>query len=87
VKSIAARLPLLNGKRSRGQSRDGLFQPGSARRIARWRDVLEHVRDLEPDWAPPKLRSLAARMGFGVEKIDTKVRSFPAARRCVACWA
>jgi len=37
--------------------------------------VLEHVRDLEPDWAPPKLRSLAARMGFGVEKIDTKVQN------------
>src|SRR5690606_21000575 len=35
--------------------------------------VLEHVRDLEPDWAPPKLRALAARMGFGAEKIDTKV--------------
>jgi ATP-binding cassette subfamily F protein 3 len=37
--------------------------------------VLEHVRDLEPDWPPPKLRSLAARMGFGVEKIDTKVQN------------
>jgi ATP-binding cassette subfamily F protein 3 len=37
--------------------------------------VLEHVRDLEPDWAPPKLRSLAARMGFGVDKIDTKVQN------------
>lgn len=37
--------------------------------------MYEHVRDLEPDWAPPKIRSLAARMGFGVEKIDTKVQN------------
>jgi ATP-binding cassette subfamily F protein 3 len=36
---------------------------------------MEHVRVLEPVWAPPKLRSLAARMGFGVEKIDTKVQN------------
>ena len=35
--------------------------------------VLEHVRDLEPDWAPAKQRGLAARMGFGREKIDTTV--------------
>jgi ATP-binding cassette subfamily F protein 3 len=74
VKSIAARLPLLAGKRvASGKAKMGYFSQDQLDELREGETVLEHVRDLEPDWAPPKLRSLAARMGFGVEKIDTKV--------------
>src|SRR5262245_60417629 len=74
VKSIAARLPLLTGKRvASSKAVMGYFSQDQLDELREGETVLEHVRDLEPDWAPPKLRSLAARMGFGVEKIDTKV--------------
>jgi ATP-binding cassette subfamily F protein 3 len=53
----------------------GYFSQDQLDELREGETVLEHVRDLEPDWAPPKLRSLAARMGFGVEKIDTKVQN------------
>jgi ATP-binding cassette subfamily F protein 3 len=76
VKSIAARLPLLAGKRvASGKAVMGYFSQDQLDELREGETVMEHVRDLEPDWAPPKLRSLAARMGFGVDKIDTKVQS------------
>lgn len=76
VKSIAARLPLLAGKRiASGKAVMGYFSQDQLDELRAGETVLEHVRDLEPDWAPPKLRALAARIGFGVEKIDTKVES------------
>jgi ATP-binding cassette subfamily F protein 3 len=76
VKSIAARLPLLMGKRvASGKCVMGYFSQDQLDELRAGETVMEHVRDLEPDWAPPKLRSLAARMGFGVEKIDTKVEN------------
>jgi ATP-binding cassette subfamily F protein 3 len=76
VKSIAARLALLNGKRvASGKAVMGYFSQDQLDELREGETVLEHVRDLEPDWAPPKLRSLAARMGFGQEKIDTKVQN------------
>lgn len=74
VKSIAARLPLLAGKRvASSKAVMGYFSQDQLDELRAGETVLEHVRDLEPDWAPPKLRALAARMGFGAEKIDTKV--------------
>ena len=76
VKSIAARLPLLAGKRvASGKCVMGYFSQDQLDELREGETVMEHVRDLEPDWAPPKLRSLAARMGFGVEKIGTKVQN------------
>ncbi|MGQ0533895.1 MAG: ABC-F family ATP-binding cassette domain-containing protein [Caulobacteraceae bacterium] len=76
VKSIAARLPLLAGKRvASGKAKMGYFSQDQLDELREGETVLEHVRDLETDWAPPKLRSLAVRMGFGVEKIDTKVQN------------
>jgi ATP-binding cassette, subfamily F, member 3 len=76
VKSIAAKLALLNGKRvASSKAVMGYFSQDQLDELRAGETVLEHVRDLEPDWAPPKLRSLAARMGFGVEKIDTKVEN------------
>jgi ATP-binding cassette subfamily F protein 3 len=76
VKSIAAKLALLKGKRTAsGKAVMGYFSQDQLDELREGETVLEHVRDLEPDWAPPKLRSLAARMGFGVDKIDTKVQN------------
>src|SRR5262245_19817181 len=76
VKSIAARLPLLAGKRvASSKAVMGYFSQDQLDELREGETVMEHVRDLEPDWAPPKLRALAARMGFGVEKIDTKVQN------------
>jgi ATP-binding cassette subfamily F protein 3 len=76
VKSIAARLDLLSGKRvASSKAVMGYFSQDQLDELREGETVLEHVRDLEPDWAPPKLRSLAARMGFGVDKIDTKVQN------------
>lgn len=76
VKSIAARLPLLAGKRvASSKAVMGYFSQDQLDELREGETVLEHVRDLEPDWAPPKLRALAARMGFGIEKIDTKVQN------------
>ncbi len=74
VKSIAAKLPLLSGKRvASSKAAMGYFSQDQLDELRAGETVLQHVRELEPDWAPPKLRALAARMGFGVEKIDTKV--------------
>ena len=53
----------------------GYFSQDQLDELREGETVMEHVRDLEPDWAPPKLRALAARMGFGVEKIETKVQN------------
>jgi ATP-binding cassette subfamily F protein 3 len=76
VKSIAARLPLLAGKRvASGKAVMGYFSQDQLDELREGETVLEHVRDLEKDWAPPKLRGLAARMGFGVDKIDTKAQN------------
>jgi ATP-binding cassette subfamily F protein 3 len=76
VKSIAARLPLLAGKRvASSKAVMGYFSQDQLDELREGETVLEHVRELEPDWAPPKLRALAARMGFGVDKIDTKVQN------------
>lgn len=76
VKSIAAKLPLLAGKRvASSKAVMGYFSQDQLDELREGETVYEHVRDLEPDWAPPKIRALAARMGFGVEKIDTKVQN------------
>ncbi|HRK63018.1 MAG TPA: ABC-F family ATP-binding cassette domain-containing protein [Terricaulis sp.] len=76
VKSIAQRLPLLGGKRvASSKVVIGYFSQDQLDELRAGETVIDHVRDLEPDWAPPKLRSLAARMGFGAEKIDTKVEN------------
>src|SRR5215470_14725991 len=75
VKSIAARLPLLAGKRiASSKCVLGYFSQDQLDELREGETVIEHIRELEPDWPPAKLRSLAARMGFGVAKIDTLVQ-------------
>ncbi|MBL8549738.1 MAG: ABC-F family ATP-binding cassette domain-containing protein [Hyphomonadaceae bacterium] len=76
VKSIGGRLELLGGRRTASSKmKIGYFSQDQLDELRAGETVLQHVFDLEPTWAPPKLRSLAARMGFGVQKIDTKVES------------
>lgn len=76
VKSIGGLLPLLSGKRvSSGKVSIGYFSQDHLDQLRAGETVLDHVGALEPDWAPAKQRALAARMGFGVEKIDTKVEN------------
>jgi ATP-binding cassette subfamily F protein 3 len=76
VKSIGARLPLLSGRRTASSKAViGYFSQDQLDELRAGETVLQHVRDLEPDWPPPKLRALAARMGFGAEKVDTKVEN------------
>jgi ATP-binding cassette subfamily F protein 3 len=74
VKSIGARLELLNGKRRASKAvKIGYFSQDQLDELRSGETVLQHVRDLEPEWPPSRHRSLAARMGFGQEKIDTNV--------------
>jgi ATP-binding cassette subfamily F protein 3 len=76
VKSIGARLALLAGKRTAsGKAVIGYFSQDQLDELRAGETVLQHVRDLEPDWAAAKQRALAARMGFGPEKIDTNVEN------------
>ncbi|MEN9855602.1 MAG: hypothetical protein RL186_54 [Pseudomonadota bacterium] len=74
VKSIGARLALLEGQRRAAKAvKIGYFSQDQLDELRAGETVLQHVRDLEPDWPPARHRSLAARMGFGQEKIDTAV--------------
>ena len=74
VKSIGAKLALLNGQRRASKAvKMGYFSQDQLDELRTGETVLQHVRDLEPDWPPSRHRSLAARMGFGQEKIDTNV--------------
>jgi len=74
VKSIGARLPLLTGKRTASrQVRIGYFSQDQLDELRAGETVLAHVRDLDPNLPTPKHRAMAARMGFGHEKIDTAV--------------
>eukprot|EP01041_Mallomonas_annulata_P027180 gene27180-48707_t len=65
VKSIGARLELLNGKRRASKAvKIGYFSQDQLDELRAGETVLQHVRDLEPEWPPSRHRSLAARMGF-----------------------
>jgi len=58
VKSIAARLPLLAGQRvASGKAVMGYFSQDQLDELREGETVGQHVRDLAPDWAPPKIRS------------------------------
>ncbi|MBI1188025.1 MAG: ATP-binding cassette domain-containing protein [Alphaproteobacteria bacterium] len=76
VKSIGARLALLSGRRTASsKAQIGYFSQDQLDELRAGETVLQHVRDLEPDWTPPKHRALAARIGFGPEKVDTRVEN------------
>ncbi len=74
VKSLAARLPLLGGDRHGARNlKIGYFSQDQLDELRAGETVLEHVRDLAPNAPTAQQRALAARMGFGPEKIDTIV--------------
>jgi ATP-binding cassette, subfamily F, member 3 len=74
VKSIGAKLALLNGRRTASkQVKIGYFSQDQLDELRAGETVLQHVRDLAPDLTPSRHRAMAARMGFGHEKIDTTV--------------
>jgi ATP-binding cassette subfamily F protein 3 len=76
VKSIAGLLPLLSGRRTVSNKLEiGYFSQDQLDLLRPDESALEHIRELEPDWPQAKQRGLAARLGFGHEKVETKVNS------------
>jgi ATP-binding cassette, subfamily F, member 3 len=74
VKSIGARLELLSGRRTASkQVKIGYFSQDQLDELRQGETVLEHVRDLVPTMGQGQHRAIAARMGFGREKIETAV--------------
>jgi ATP-binding cassette, subfamily F, member 3 len=74
VKSIGSKLALLDGHRRASKSvKVGYFSQDQLDELRAGETVLQHIKHIEPEWAEGRQRSLAARMGFGQEKIDTKV--------------
>ncbi|MGE0828993.1 MAG: ABC-F family ATP-binding cassette domain-containing protein [Hyphomonadaceae bacterium] len=76
VKSIAARLALLGGDRRASKAlKIGYFSQDQLDELRSGETALDHIRTLRPDAGQPELRSIAAQMGFGHEKIATKVEA------------
>lgn len=72
VKSIAGKLALLSGRRVASRAmRIGYFSQDQMDELTPDLSVLGHIREVEPRWTPAQQRSLAARMGFGPQKVDT----------------
>lgn len=75
VKSIAERLPLMEGKRVTPKAvRIGYFSQDQLDELTVGETVLDHVRRVMPlDTPHAKVRGAAAAMGFSHEKVETKV--------------
>ncbi len=74
VKSIAQRLPLLQGLRRASKNlRVGYFSQDQLDELRAGENVLDHVKDLIPNAGQAQVRALAAQFGFGHEKVETKV--------------
>ena len=74
VKSIAQKLPLLQGLRRASKNlRIGYFSQDQLDELRAGETVLDHVKDLLPNAGQAQVRSLAAQFGFGHEKCETKV--------------
>jgi ATP-binding cassette subfamily F protein 3 len=72
VKSIAGKLSLLNGRRVASKAmRIGYFSQDQMDELTPDLSVLGHIREVEPGWNQAQQRSLAARIGFGPQKVDT----------------
>jgi ATP-binding cassette subfamily F protein 3 len=73
VKAIAGRLGLLAGARRSSRAVEiGYFSQDQLDELHPDETVLEHVRSLEPAATPARQRALAAAMGFGPQKVETK---------------
>jgi ATP-binding cassette, subfamily F, member 3 len=74
VKSIAQKLPLLQGLRRASKNlRVGYFSQDQLDELRAGENVLDHVKDLIPQAGQAQIRALAAQFGFGHEKCETKV--------------
>ncbi len=74
VKSIAQKLPLLQGLRRASKNlRVGYFSQDQLDELRAGENVLDHVKDLIPQAGQAQIRALAAQFGFGAEKCETKV--------------
>lgn len=75
VKSIAERLPLMQGTRKVPRAvRIGYFSQDQLDELTMGQTVLDHVRRAVPTETPQaKVRGIAAGMGFSHEKVETKV--------------
>ena len=74
VKSIAQKLPLLQGLRRASKNlRVGYFSQDQLDELRAGENVLDHVKDLIPQAGQAQVRALAAQFGFGHEKCETKV--------------
>ena len=74
VKAIAAKLALQAGARRAARPlRIGYFSQDQLDELQAGESVLAHVRALAPQLGQGQHRALAARMGFGPQKIDTLV--------------
>ena len=75
VKSIAERLPLMDGARvTHNKVRIGYFSQDQLDELTPGETVLDHVRHAMPKDTPvAKQRSTASQMGFSHEKVETKV--------------
>ena len=74
VKSIAQKLPLLvGGRRAAKALRIGYFSQDQLDELRAGENVLDHIKDLDPNASQSRLRAIAAQFGFGAEKVETKV--------------
>jgi ATP-binding cassette subfamily F protein 3 len=74
VKSIAQKLPLLQGLRRASKNlRVGYFSQDQLDELRAGESVYDHVKDLIPTAGQAQVRALAAQFGFGHEKVETKV--------------
>jgi ATP-binding cassette subfamily F protein 3 len=74
VKSLAGRLPLLAGGRKAARAlRVGYFSQDQLDELRAGESVLAHIQALDPKLGQAQQRALAARFGFGPQKVDTTV--------------
>ena len=75
VKSIADRLPLMGGdRRAASKIRIGYFSQDQMDQLNEGETLLDHVRQTLPEDTPvARQRSVAASLGFSIEKQDTAV--------------
>ena len=76
VKSIAAKLPLLEGDRKASRGiRIGYFSQDQLDELHEGDNALDHIRDMMPDASESKRRSIAAQIGFDRAKSETNVEA------------
>ena len=76
VKSIAARLPLLSGKRHASSAlRIGYFSQDQLDELRAGESPIDHVREKMPNAGTAQVRSVTAQIGFGPEKAETRVEA------------